>query len=146
VVYRRMVEKDVFRVHEIEQSLFIDPWPVKHFLRDIQNNEQAYPYILKVNNELVAYSICWYYAQEIHIGSIAVAKVHQGKGYGKFMLENIIKMFKEYKYAYLEVRATNKIAISLYKKFNFNILYQRRNYYANGEDALVMVRYRAQAK
>ena len=141
MVYRRMLEKDIYRVHEIEQSLFRDPWPLKHFVNDIQNYELAYPFVLEIENEIVGYSICWYYVQEIHIGNIAVAKAHQGKGYGRFILESIIDMFAGYKCAYLEVRETNKTAINLYQKFNFNILYRRQHYYTNGEDALVMVRY-----
>jgi len=146
LVYRRMLEQDVYRVHEIEQSVFEDPWPVKHFFSDIQNYEQAYPFILEVQGELVGYSICWYYVEEIHIGNIAVAKAYQGKGYGQFMLNKIINMFEGYRCAYLEVRETNRIAITLYQKLNFNVLFRRRKYYGNGEDALVMVRYREPAE
>jgi ribosomal-protein-alanine N-acetyltransferase len=144
LTYRRMQELDVGRVHEIEQSLFQDPWPVIHFLNDINNNKQAYPYVLEFANELVGYSVCWYYAQEIHIGNIAVAKSYQGRGYGEFMLRKIINMFDDYICAYLEVRQNNRVAINLYRKFNFNILYRRYAYYTNGEDALIMVRYREQ--
>jgi ribosomal-protein-alanine N-acetyltransferase len=144
--YRRMLEKDVIRVHDIEQSLFEDSWPVEHFLRDIRDGDQTYPYVLEVKNEIVGYVVCWYYAQEVHIGNIAVVLAHQRKGYGRLMLEKIIDMFWDSICIYLEVRETNMPAISLYQKYNFNILYRRKKYYVNGEDALVMVRYNEQSK
>ena len=39
----------------------------------------------------------------------------------------------------LEVRESNEAAIGLYKKYNFEIINQRKNYYGN-EDALIMRR------
>ena len=142
LIYRRMQIADVNRVHEIERSLFQDPWPITHFLNDIEHDKQAYPYVLEIENEIIGYSVCWYCAEEIHISNIAVAKPFQGRGYGEFLLRKIVTMFNDYKCAYLEVRQNNKVAINLYRKLEFNILYHRRAYYTNGEDALIMIKYR----
>lgn len=38
----------------------------------------------------------------------------------------------------LEVRSSNIIAISLYKKLGFKQIAERKNYYKNGQDALIM--------
>ena len=145
-IYRRMQEEDVVYVYEIEKSLFQDPWSFKHFLRDIQDTETAYPYILELRDEIIGYSVCWYYAREVHIGNIAVKKKYQRMGYGQIILDKIIKMFPVSQCAYLEVRESNKIALNLYQKNNFNILYKRKSYYANGENALVLVRFMDQAE
>ena len=71
-------------------------------------------------------------------------KSEQGKGYGGLLLEKIMEMFQKYSCAYLEVRETNTIAQKLYKKYGFSILYRRKGYYSDGEDALVMVKFKDQ--
>jgi ribosomal-protein-alanine N-acetyltransferase len=141
-----MLEKDVKKVHEIEESLFQDSWPVEHFIHDIRDEDLAYPYVLEVKNEIIGYSVCWFYAQEVHIGNIAVEKTHQRKGYGRLMLEKIIDMFRDSYCIYLEVRESNIPAINLYHKYKFTNLYRRKKYYGSGEDALVMVRYNGKVK
>jgi len=44
------------------------------------------------------------------------------------------------KQAFLEVRVSNKPAISLYEKLGFKVLRVIRGYYSDGEDAYVMGR------
>jgi ribosomal-protein-alanine N-acetyltransferase len=42
------------------------------------------------------------------------------------------------KQCYLEVRATNQEAVTLYKKLGFDVARTIHGYYADGEDAFVM--------
>lgn len=145
-IYRRMLEEDVYRVHEIEKSVFQDPWPTDAFVRDIKDTEIAFPYILAVGNMIIGYSVCWYYVGELHIGNIAVKKEYQGQGYGQMLLDKIMHMFQASRCAYLEVRESNRTALNLYMKNNFNVLYKRKSYYKNGEDALILIRYNDQVE
>jgi ribosomal-protein-alanine N-acetyltransferase len=55
-------------------------------------------------------------------------------------MNHILEKFPEHQEAFLEVRQSNKVAIELYKKFNFEQIYLRPNYYADGEHAIVMRR------
>jgi ribosomal-protein-alanine N-acetyltransferase len=41
-------------------------------------------------------------------------------------------------FAYLEVRTNNTAAISMYEKYGYDILYTRKKYYIDGDDAYVM--------
>jgi len=139
-VFRRMVENDVVDVYKIECELFPDPWPANAFFSEIKSENTSFPFIVKENNRIIGYIICWYYHHELHIGNIAVIPSEQGKGIGKYLLETIFDYFKDCKTTYLEVREANIIAITLYKSFGFYIAYTRKNYYPNGDNALVMVK------
>ena len=138
--------KDISPVHNIECQVFPNPWPKKCFIQDIEDVETSHPYVVEKNKKVIGYIICWYYAHELHIGNIAVLQDHQGMGVGKYLLNKIFELFRDYEMSYLEVRASNTKAISLYKKFGFEVLYTRCKYYSNGENAMVMVKYRDRKK
>ena len=142
LVFRPMVIDDVRVVSKIENSLFPDPWPATSFAAEIKDKLISFPFVIENGNDIVGYTICWYYRDELHIGNIAVRFQDQGKGFGKYLLEEIFRYFSEFKAAYLEVRETNIKAIRLYRRFGFEPAYKRRNYYRNGENALVMVKFR----
>jgi ribosomal-protein-alanine N-acetyltransferase len=84
--------------------------------------------------------VCWFYQQELHIGNLAVKRMHQRKGIGSQLLTYVLEQFEDWSIIFLEVRASNIAAQKLYKNFGFCNLYRRRSYYTNGEDALIMVK------
>lgn len=77
---------------------------------------------------------------EADIEGVTVDNAFRKRGIGyalyecaqKFLIEKGIKSI------FLEVRATNFSAQNLYIKAGFNKISVRKNYYADGEDALVM--------
>ncbi|MGC8983473.1 MAG: GNAT family N-acetyltransferase [Desulfurococcaceae archaeon] len=78
-----------------------------------------------------------------HIVSIAVLEGHRKKGLGYALMAHAMKSAHEdYKCGetYLEVRVSNKPAISLYEKLGYKIVKVERSYYLDGEDAYVMAR------
>ncbi|MHB8232616.1 MAG: ribosomal protein S18-alanine N-acetyltransferase [bacterium] len=103
-----------------------------------------YPGIkLDMQSQIIGFFIFYNVIDEMHILDITVAKEMQSKGIGALMLDYVLKIYKSLniKYFFLEVRASNKIAVNLYKKFGFKIFMLRKNYYEdNGEDALCMVK------
>ena len=62
-------------------------------------------------------------------------------GFGSMMMEFVIKLVKMSKVQVLslEVREHNTKAIALYEKYGFKYSHTRKNYYSNGEDALVLI-------
>ena len=143
VDYRRMKVEDLNRVLEIEKALFTDAWSAKSFLHDIENKKYSFPYILEIDDTIMGYTVCWYFDNELHIGNVAVDHKYQGKGYGKLLIQKIFDSFPQCSRLFLEVRASNRRAINLYKRMGFNILTTRRSYYPNGEDAIIMINYRS---
>ena len=84
-----------------------------------------------------------YYGKVAHLVSIAVLKEYRRRGIGSKLLEETIRASREFYDAeaiYLEVRVSNKPAISLYEKFGFKKARIIRGYYMDGEDAYVMVK------
>ncbi len=78
----------------------------------------------------------------VNIVNFLINPRFQNKGYGSFLLKNVIekiKLMREIKNIVLNVQVKNTIAIRLYEKFNFkkhpNIL---EHYYQSGEDSYVM--------
>jgi ribosomal-protein-alanine N-acetyltransferase len=78
---------------------------------------------------------------EAHVTTIASAPNMRGRGVGEFLLVALIHRGIETgaRWMTLEVRASNAVAQSLYRKYTFKEMGVRRRYYSdNGEDALVM--------
>ena len=138
--FRVMMEGDLDDVIAIEESVYPFPWT-----RGIFHDCLNIGYVCRVflhKEKIIAYSIISVAADESHLLTIVVAKDEQRKGYGKKMLDEMIRVAKIHaaNIMYLEVRASNKAAVQLYHDNGFNELGVRNNYYPaeNGrEDALV---------
>ena len=77
-----------------------------------------------------------------HVVSIAVLPNGRRKGIALGLMERAMQGMSHYKakQCYLEVRATNKAGISLYKKLGFKISRTSYGYYSDGEDAYIMTK------
>ncbi len=78
---------------------------------------------------------------DIEIYNISVVKQLQNRGIGVKLLETLYEIGIRHKSAkiWLEVRESNTNAINFYKANNFEICYQRKNFYVNpNENGLVM--------
>ncbi len=90
---------------------------------------------------VVGYSGLWLMVNEAHITTIAVAPEYQGRGLGELLLIALIDKAIELNALCLtlEVRVSNHVAQSLYRKYTFRQTGLRRRYYSdNGEDAHIM--------
>jgi len=139
--FRKMTLDDLYEVYEIECELFSDPWPQKSFKRDLKNNRISRAFVLEKKNRIIGYTVCWLYVDELHIGNFAITKKFQGQGYGNYMLKKLLENFQDLELAILEVRAKNISAINLYHKYGFKKIYRRKKYYADKQDAIVMLKY-----
>ncbi|MDG6928651.1 MAG: GNAT family N-acetyltransferase [Nitrososphaerota archaeon] len=77
-----------------------------------------------------------------HVVSVAILEEHRRKGLGRLLMEEALKAMVEKgcKEAFLEVRATNTAAVSLYEAMDFKTMDTLRHYYRDGEDARLMVK------
>ena len=76
----------------------------------------------------------------MHILNIAIDLTYQHQGYGKQFFNKILENYLQYADVYLEVKRSNFPAINLYLNFGFEEIDIREEYYANGEDAVIMVK------
>jgi len=77
-----------------------------------------------------------------HVVSIAVMPQYRRKGIANMLITKALEgmQFYKAKQCFLEVRVTNDIALSLYKKLGFEVTRTISGYYSDGEDAYVMTK------
>ena len=90
---------------------------------------------------IVGFLGVWYMPDEAHIVSVGVRADYRGCGIGELLLIGAIEQAQRRRMhaVTLEVRKSNYIAQSLYKKYGFHTMGVRKGYYSdNREDALIM--------
>jgi ribosomal-protein-alanine N-acetyltransferase len=77
-----------------------------------------------------------------HVVSIAVMPQNRRKGVAQALITKGLDGMRYYKakQCFLEVRVTNDVAVSLYKKLGFEVTRTINGYYSDGEDAYVMTK------
>lgn len=83
----------------------------------------------------------WLLPDEAHIVTISVRESHRGRGIGEQLLVSAIELAQErgQPLVTLEVRVSNEAALGLYRKYGFEEVGRRHNYYSdNREDALIL--------
>ncbi len=142
-VIREMKEADIGDVLRIEGDLFGDPWPEWVFRQEV-DLKISYPFVVLIENEIAGYVILHHNDNYGHMTNLAVARKYQRKSIAKKLLSFILELAVDKNLAYLalEVRLSNKPAISLYESFGFTHLTVEKEYYQDPvEDCLVMVKY-----
>ena len=141
IVFRFMREEDIDQVLEVEHASFTTPWSREAFFNEIHNNKFAVYIVLEENEKIVGYCGTWVVIDEAHVTNIAIRPEYRGKKLGEALLSKLISTTREMgaRSMTLEVRVTNHVAQSLYRKFGFQNGGIRKNYYSdNQEDALIM--------
>jgi ribosomal-protein-alanine N-acetyltransferase len=91
---------------------------------------------------LVGYALFWHVADEVHLLNVAVAPPERRRGVGRALMNDLLSYARHNRAAriLLEVRASNASAIALYASLGFTRARVRARYYADGEDAIEMIR------
>ena len=90
---------------------------------------------------ILGFAGMWLMFDEAHITTIGVSRAMRGRGIGELMLVHLIDQAQEMgaKRLTLEVRVSNTVAQTLYRKYSFREEGVRKRYYSDdGEDALIM--------
>jgi ribosomal-protein-alanine N-acetyltransferase len=139
---RRMSEKDLDEVLDIERESFPTPWSKGLFAKELAIPfARAFVAQDKDSGKIVGYLCFWLVDQETHILNLAVHPRRRGEGIGTRLLAFGVTYCRRQgvQQMTLEVRRSNVKAISLYKNFQFHPQGVRRRYYTDsGEDAIVM--------
>lgn len=137
---RELLIDDLSAVFDVEQRTHLTPWSEAN-LRDSINSSHRCRGLFMADGSLVAYAVLSLVAGEAELLLFVVDSKYHGKKLGRLFLESIIEQLKlSAKALFLEVRAGNEPAISLYESIGFNQVGERMNYYATPwgrEDALV---------
>ena len=91
--------------------------------------------------QIVGFAGLWMRLDEAHVTTIGVRPDYRGMGIGELLLAALFDITLDMggSWLTLEVRVTNVVAHSLYRKYTFREAGVRKRYYSdNGEDALIM--------
>ena len=129
---------DMSAIAQMEAKYIECPWSQSVLLESFEQSEYIF---LKAeeNGALVGYGSVQIVFDEGNINNIAVDENFRNRGIASGILNNIIEKSKERGVAtlFLEVNEHNEGAIALYKKFGFEKIAERKNYYKSG-NAIIM--------
>lgn len=132
--------KDLDEVLLIEECSFRPPWSRGTFLSELEG-ENRYYVVADNEGEIIGYAGIYYFFEEGHLTTLAVAPHWRRKGIGKLLLSHLIEKSRQIglKELSLEVRESNRVAQEMYRKFGFKIVARRKRYYVQPiEDAIIM--------
>jgi ribosomal-protein-alanine N-acetyltransferase len=141
---RRLQLRDLGAIEEIERVSYPTPWSRSMFAGEIGKPTSLCLGAFEPDEDrLVGYLIVSRYVDAWHIMNVAVAPGQRRRGIaGRLLRELFERTHDDGRRGYtLEVRVSNRDAISLYEKLGFRSHGIRRGYYTdNREDALIMWR------
>jgi ribosomal-protein-alanine N-acetyltransferase len=139
IMIREMQFDDLDAVCSIEHDVFPNPWPRVFFENDLESGN-AVAFVAWADDRVIGYALGSCIDVELHITNIAVAPKYQKHGIGSRLLLKMegVAVERGNMFAYLEVRTSNRAAITMYRKHGYDILYTRKRYYIDGDDAYVM--------
>ncbi|MBR4210480.1 MAG: ribosomal protein S18-alanine N-acetyltransferase [Lachnospiraceae bacterium] len=137
-----LMDADAKAVHEAEEEIFSDAWS-EASIKSAARAKGAVCFALFCEERLAGYVLGQEVCGEAELHRIAVLPEERGKGFGDELMREFIRRC-EGAAAYtqfLEVRAGNRPALSLYQKYGFSEEGRRTHYYHNPvEDALLLRR------
>lgn len=138
---RKCNEKDIDAIVALELECFKSPLTKSFITQEITVNPLAY-YLCYEEDGIVKGCIGLWLTDIGTILNVAVTKDSRGLGIGSKLIEETINVFNKHNIFQisLDVRVSNKRAIALYEKYNFQEAIIRKQYYENKEDAIVMIR------
>jgi len=128
-------------VLEIEKQAYDFPWTNGTFRDCIRSN--YYCCVYRRDEQYLGYGVMSVIAGEAQILNICIAPVMQNHGLGRRLLRHLIATAgkKSADTLFLEVRASNLVAYSLYQSMGFNEIGMRQGYYPakdGREDAMLL--------
>lgn len=143
LVLEPMQEGDLAQVLAIETIVYPHPWTRGNFLDSLASGYEAWV-AREPTFQLAGYFLAMQVVDEVHLLNISVRADLQGRGYGRMLLDRVAALARANGMTsiLLEVRPSNKRALSVYERYGFVRIGLRRGYYpaaANTrEDAIVM--------
>jgi [ribosomal protein S18]-alanine N-acetyltransferase len=142
VHFRAMTAGDLEAVMRIEVSSYSHPWSRGNFQDSLLAGHEA-QVLEAADGCLVGYSVAMRGVDELHLLNLTVAREARGCGHGLRLLEALARSARQQgaQAIWLEVRSGNPAAIGLYRRFGFEQVGLRRDYYPahhGREDAVLM--------
>ncbi|MEV2266627.1 ribosomal protein S18-alanine N-acetyltransferase [Nonomuraea africana] len=139
-----MTEADLPAVMAIERATFpLDAWSEGMLRGELADQPRTRHYVVAVEDEqIIGYAGLAVAADQADVQTIAVVAERQSQGTGGALLTELLAEARRRGAVevFLEVRADNPRARSVYERFGFEEIGVRRRYYDDGTDAIMMKR------
>lgn len=138
-------ESEMETLYPIEIAAHLVPWSLGTLKNNVGNRYHNLKILL--NDQIAGFAICQTVSDEATLFNIAIHPDFQGQKLGYTLLNALIEQLRKKGILtlWLEVRESNRRAIKLYEKLNFNEVDVRKNYYptpdAKRENAVIMAAY-----
>jgi ribosomal-protein-alanine N-acetyltransferase len=143
---RRATPADVTEIDAIENEVFVDPWEASIFLEALSYYPTTY-FVAVCEGRIAGFVVGAFEdtGENIygHLCNFAVSPGFQHRGIGTALMRRVEQQFalESATGAQLEVRESNLRAQQFYIRLGYRPVFQIGGYYANGEDALVMMKW-----
>ncbi len=133
--------KDIDNIIGLYSDDFADGWS-KKMLEDAFLTNRFLVLGVSDEKELVGVITCSTTLFDADIESVFVKKEFRKQGLGGLLINGLEKELKDknIEKIFLEVRKSNLPAQNLYIKHGFNKISERKGYYSDGEDAVIMAK------
>ncbi|MCB1179411.1 MAG: ribosomal protein S18-alanine N-acetyltransferase [Leptospiraceae bacterium] len=136
IEYYPKLELDINILFELEKKCFGDfAWSKNSISSHLEKEKTVVCYLEEDKKKIIGYIFFTSYLDEAEIYRIGVIPSRRNLKIGTELITELKNKFHK---IFLEVRKDNKIAISFYKSLGFQILGERKKYYNDGCDAVLM--------
>lgn len=143
---RRTVLTDIPSIVAIERESFVDPWDEATFTESLSYFPDTF-FTVWAGSDIAGFAVGGYEdtGENIygHICNLAIKKSWQKAGFGRLLLTRLEQQFMVglASASTLEVRVGNTPAQKFYRKMGYSEVFRIAEYYANKEDAIVMMKW-----
>ena len=139
----KMTAVQLEEVAQLEKKCFVHPWSAQSLESELANENSVFLTAVE-DNRVVGYIGMNVVVDEGYIFNVAVDENYRKKGIGSALIRELVTFGKKNNLCFLtlEVRESNEAARSLYSKFGFIKVGERKNYYKDpAESAVLMTKY-----
>ena len=139
MMIRQIRADDISQIIAIEHESFHNPYP-EDIITFLYERYRTTFLVAEQGGTILGYIAGITSWREGHIVSLAVLPNWRRKGIASQLVEELYRIFRKYgkKRVKLEVRLSNKAAITLYENLGFERRKIVKKYYEDGEDAVMM--------
>ena len=137
---RNAIIDDAKEIFNIEKKVFKDHWSLKSIKSELNNLKYSKISVLEIERKIIGYVFQRIIDDQNHIINVAIDIPFQHKGYGRFLLKNILKEDSDDTNVFLEVKEANLPALKLYTDLGFEEVQRKDSYYSDGSNAIFMLK------
>lgn len=139
----KMTLEQLDDVCRIENECFVHAWSKESLESELKDDNSLFLTAVE-NGEVIGYIGMSVVIDEGYIYNVAVKSEHRNKGAASALINELVTFGKKNNFSFitLEVRESNEKARSIYSKFGFVKVGERKNYYSEPkENAILMTKY-----